>query len=137
MGEFERAVDNLPNDYHPYLAMGTYLRQKEHAPEAIEVLKTAQQVATTDEPDWRLLQELGLAHADNGQTKDSIAYLEQVIDFFNSYQEHDYPPSTALPLATLLESEGNLERAPICIERYATAATNRTTPSTIFKRDVC
>ena len=108
---FEAAVEALPNDYRPYLAMGAFLRDKGHADEALEVLQTSLELSKSTATDWRLLEELGLASYDADKPKEALRFLEQVIEFFTSRQVLDYPPSTATTLAELYEAEGRVDRA--------------------------
>lgn len=111
MGYFEAAVNTLPEDYRPYLAMGAFLREKGHAEEALAVLQTSLELSKTAGTDWRLLEELGLASELAGKPDEARSFLKQVVDFFTSHQITDYPPSTATVLAKLYESEGRLDRA--------------------------
>ncbi len=111
MAQFQAALEASEGDYRPYLAMGAYLRGKDHAAEAVEVLEAGLEVATTDEPNWRTLQELGLAYRETDQEEKAMQHLERVIQFFNSHQFFDYPVESALPLAELYEKHGRLDRA--------------------------
>ncbi|UCH29643.1 MAG: tetratricopeptide repeat protein [Myxococcales bacterium] len=111
MQRFEAAVHAVPDDYRPYLAMGAFLRDKGHAEEALEVLKNALQLSKSTAVDWRLLEELGLAHDQAGKAREAQSFLEQVIEFFTSRQVSDFPPSTATTLAKLYEAEGRIDRA--------------------------
>ncbi len=111
MQHFEHAVSSGSDDYRPYLAMGAFLRDKAHAGEALEVLRSALELSKTSSVDWRLLEELGLASEMAGKADDARRFLEQVIEFFTSRQVTDFPPSTATTLARLYEREGLLERA--------------------------
>jgi tetratricopeptide (TPR) repeat protein len=108
---FEAAVEAVPDDYRPYLAMGAFLRDKGHAGEALEVLQSSLQLSKSSAVDWRLLEELGLASKDAGKPEEARSFLEQVIEFFTSRQVTDFPPSTATALAELHEAEGRLDRA--------------------------
>ncbi|MEM8605506.1 MAG: tetratricopeptide repeat protein [Myxococcota bacterium] len=117
-GEFEEATDHfesavaaMPDDYRPYLAMGSFLRNKGHHDEALEVLQTALDLSRTAAPDWRLLEELGLAHEAAAKPDEATKFLEQVVEFFTQRQETDLPPPTATKLASLYESQGKPERA--------------------------
>lgn len=110
-GHFESAVAAMPRDYRPYLAMGSFLRAKGHYDEALEVLSTAQELSRTNATDWRLFEELGLAHEAAGKSEDAVKFLEQVIEFFTQRQETDLPPVTATTLASLYEEGGKPERA--------------------------
>lgn len=111
MKEFEAAVQTLPDDYRPYLAMGAFLRDKGHGTEALEVLRTARDLSEGHATDWRLLEELGLASDLAGRTDDAKTFLGQVIEFFTHRQVLDFPPATATTLARLYEAEGRTERA--------------------------
>jgi tetratricopeptide (TPR) repeat protein len=111
MKRFEAAVEAIPGDYRPYLAMGAFLRGKGHGDEALQVLHTALDLSKAHAVDWRLLEEAGLASYDCGKRDDARKFLEQVIEFFTNRQVMDFPPSTATTLAELYEAEGRLERA--------------------------
>lgn len=111
MQHFERAVDTGPDDYRPYLAMGAFLRDKGHATEALDVLRTSLELSKTSSVDWRLLEELGLASEMAGKPDEARSFLEQVVEFFSSRQVMDFPPTTATMLAKLYENDGSLERA--------------------------
>jgi tetratricopeptide (TPR) repeat protein len=111
MHRFEAAVKAVPDDYRPYLAMGAFLRHKGHDEEALAVLQTALELSQSNAVDWRLLEELGLAHEAAGKPKEAIKFLEQVIEFFTSRQVVDFPPDTATTLAALYEADGRAERA--------------------------
>ena len=111
MKRFEAAVHAVPDDYRPYLAMGAFLRDKDHTEEALEVLRTALTLSASSATDWRLLEELGLASEQAGKPGDAVSFLEQVIEFFTSRQVMDFPPATATSLARLYEAEGRLDRA--------------------------
>lgn len=111
MAQFQAAVEASQGDFRPYLAMGAYLRSKNHPAEAIDVLQAGLDVATTEGPNWRTLQELGLAYQETGQAEQAAHHLQQVIEFFNSRQYFDYPVESAVPLAQLYEEAGRLDRA--------------------------
>lgn len=108
---FEAAVHAVPDDYRPYLAMGAFLRDRGHAEEALEVLRTSLELSKSTATDWRLLEELGLASNLAGNTDESLKFLEQVIEFFTNRQVMDFPPSTATTLAKLYEARGRIDRA--------------------------
>lgn len=111
MKRFEAAVEAVPDDYRPYLAMGAFLRDKGHAEEALEVLQTAMTLSQSAAIDWRLLEEVGLAHEHLGQSAEARIFLERVVEFFTSRQVMDLPPATATTLARLYEAEGRAGRA--------------------------
>lgn len=111
MGYFEAAVNTVPEDYRPYLAMGAFLRDKGHADEALAVLQTSLELSKTAGTDWRLLEEIGLASQLAGKPDEARSFLKQVVEFFTSHQITDYPPATATALAKLYEEQGRLDRA--------------------------
>lgn len=119
VAELENAIEALPEDPRPYVTLGVFLRKEGHAGEAIEVLEAAQQVIGDERPEWRILQELGLAHAAAGNTARAIELLEKVVQTFVSQRLTDLPPDTATALAELHEREGNKARAA---DLYATLA---------------
>ena len=125
MSELERGVEALDEDPRAYLALGQYLRQKGHADEALEVLEAGAAVMGEARPDYRLLQELGLAQADAGKQTDAIEVLEGVIQLFIARHQTDFPPDTAERLAALHEAAGNMERAADLF-RALTHGSNRT-----------
>jgi tetratricopeptide (TPR) repeat protein len=105
------AVERMPEDPRPFLQLGVYLRQRGHAADAVEVLETALELLSEDQPSWEARQELALAKRDAGDPAAAIELLEGVIRFFVQRSMLDFPPSTALPLAELHEAHGKLERA--------------------------
>jgi tetratricopeptide (TPR) repeat protein len=111
MGYFEGAVHALPEDYRPYLAMGSFLRGKGQGVEALDVLRTSLELGKKAGTDWRLLEELGLASELAGKPDEARSFLEQVVEFFTNHQVTDFPPATATTLAKLYEADGRLDRA--------------------------
>jgi len=111
MLHFEGAVEAMPEDYRPYLAMGAFLRDKGHGDEALEVLRTSLELSKSASADWRLLEELGRAYDAGGKTEEAKSFLEQVVDFFTQRQVRDFPVPTATTLAKLYEADGRLDRA--------------------------
>lgn len=111
VAELENAIEALPEDPRPYLALGIFLRKEGHASEAIEVLDAAQTVMGESKPEWRILQELGLAHRENGDDRRALELLERVVQMFSAQRLTDLPPDTAVPLAELHEKLGNKARA--------------------------
>ena len=117
-GRFEQAVEQLqaameamPADPRPYLWMGNFLRQEGHAEQAVEVLQAGIEVTSNTHPDWHLIQEIGLAHAEAGNEPTAIQKLEQVVEILASRGNLDLPPETATRLAALHEKSGQLARA--------------------------
>ena len=111
MKRFEAAVQAIPDDYRPYLAMGAFLRDKGHTEEALEVLRTSLELSQSSAIDWRLLEELGLASEQAGKSEEAKSFLEQVVEFFTNRQVMDFPPATTTTLAKLYETEGRIDRA--------------------------
>jgi tetratricopeptide (TPR) repeat protein len=111
VAEHQAAIEALGDDPRPYLWLGRFLRAKGHPEEAAEVIESALEVMDTAQPDWRVLQELGLAQAEAGQEDEAIETLEQVLKVLTGRRHLDFPPPTALTLAKLCEKKGRLERA--------------------------
>ncbi len=111
VSHFEGAIEAMPEDYRPYLAMGAFLREKAHPEEALDVLRTSLELSQSASADWRLLEELGLAHEAVGKTEEAKSFLEQVIGFFTQRQVRDFPVPSAVTLAKLYELDGRLDRA--------------------------
>lgn len=111
MGELERAIETMPEDPRPFLALGQYLRRTGHAAEAVDVLHSALAVMGEGQPDWRVLEELGLAEKARGRSAQAVDFLEQVIDTFTSKRIFDVPRESSLALAELYEAAGRPERA--------------------------
>jgi len=117
-GDYDAAVDALEKaavdfeeDPRPKLMLGSYLRRQGYANEAIEVLDAAVAVMGDARPDVIVIQELGLAHMAAGNTNTALSLLEQVITHLSAQQRFDFPPDTAIALATLHEKAGRKERA--------------------------
>ena len=111
LAELEAAVEELPEDPRPLIAMGHYLRTRGHPKEAVQVLETALDVMGESRPEWRVLQELGLACAAAGDEERAIQLLESVLSLLVARNHYDYPPETAVALARLHEKHGKPERA--------------------------
>ncbi|MEM9195099.1 MAG: tetratricopeptide repeat protein [Myxococcota bacterium] len=110
IAELERAAEALDDDPRPLLELGRYLRQKERPDEAVEVLQIAADMGDGP-PSWVVLQELGLAHRDNGNDERARETLEAVIEMFSGRRSYDFPPAVAVPLAELHEKHEKYERA--------------------------
>lgn len=115
--EFERAIelyqgaiDDFPQDYRPYYVMGAYLRSRELPESAADLLVVAAS-KMGERADWRVLQELGLAHRDAEQDQDAVRVLEDVIALLTERNHLDFPVKTAVALAELHEEAGKLDRA--------------------------
>ena len=111
----EQAMDAFPEEPVPFLMMGQFLFGKGHHAEAAEVLLAGEDLLNPDRPDWRYLEQLGLALAEADEPERAAAYLDRVIAFFVGLRRHDreldYPPASAVKRAELFEEEGRLEKA--------------------------
>lgn len=111
IAQHQAAIEAMPDDPRTYLAMATFFRREGLAAEAIEVLEAATDALEGQERPWRITLELGLAHADLGQTQTAIDLLETVVAWFVARQHLDLPPECAVKLAQLHEQNGNPSRA--------------------------
>jgi tetratricopeptide (TPR) repeat protein len=112
LAEYEAAVEALPDDPRPYLAMAAFLRREGAAADAVEVLVSAiDALGQEGHRQWRLEIELGLAHAALGQDDPAIEALEGAISYLTQRHGLDLPPEGAVPLAELHEKRGNRARA--------------------------
>jgi tetratricopeptide (TPR) repeat protein len=111
VAQYEQALEALPDDPRPYLAMAGFFRREQLFDEAIEVIEAA--LASRDEadPDFRLWLELGLAYADAGRDDEAITQLERVIDFLTRRNQRELPGEGVLRLAMLYEKSGRPARA--------------------------
>jgi tetratricopeptide (TPR) repeat protein len=111
VAHYEQALESLPDDPRPYLALASFFRKEQLLDEAIEVLQAA--LAGRDEatPDFRLWQELGLAYADAGKDPEAIEQLERMVDFLTRRNQRDLPPEGTRRLAVLYERSGRPARA--------------------------
>jgi tetratricopeptide (TPR) repeat protein len=111
VAHYERALEALPNDPRPYLAMAAFFRREELYDEAIEVLEAALAARDEHDPDFRLWHELGLAYADAGKDEAAISQLERVVEFLTRRNQRDLPPEGTLRLAMLYEKSERPARA--------------------------
>jgi tetratricopeptide (TPR) repeat protein len=110
VAELEDAAAFFDEDPRPLLMLGRYLREKERAPEAVEVLRMAADLMGM-RPDWAILEELGVALHEAGDKANAIGVFEESIAFLTSQKITNFPTRTATMLAKLHEEAGNLERA--------------------------
>lgn len=126
IAELEAAMDAFPDDPRPFFHMGRYLRSIGSPGEAVEVLEAALPLLGEERPDWRYLEEVGLAHADAGNAESAAAYFDRVIAFHVSLRRHDrpleLPVATAVTRAKLYEDEGRLEKAADLYRSLATGS---------------
>jgi len=111
VAHYERALEALPDDPRPYLAMAGFFRREQLYDEAIEVLEAALSSRDEGDPDFRLWLELGLAFADAGRDELAIQQLERVIDYLTRRNQRDLPPEGTLRLAALYEKSERPARA--------------------------
>ncbi len=109
--QYEAALEAMPNDPRPYLALSMFLRKQGTPEEAIEVVQAGLDALDESQSPWRLWQELGLAHADAGQDERAVSWLERVIDFLVGRQHVEPAPEGAVRLAQLYEQQGKPARA--------------------------
>lgn len=111
LAEYEAALDAMPEDPRPYLAMAMFLRKQGLAEDALEVLESALAVVGDATPEWRVLHEIGLAHADLGHDAQAVEALESLVAHLVARQHLDLPPEGTLRLAALYEARGDKARA--------------------------
>lgn len=111
IAELEAAMEAIPDDPRPFFIMGRYLRSKGHAEEAAGVLEAALPLLDEDRPDWRFLEELGLAKLQAEQDAEAAMYLDRVIAMFVQLRRLDFPPATAVARAQIYEKADQLEKA--------------------------
>jgi tetratricopeptide (TPR) repeat protein len=110
IAELEDAAAFFDEDPRPLLALGRYLREKERASEAVEVLQMAADLMGM-RPDWAILEELGLALTDDDKKDEAIEVFESSVSFLTSQNIPGLPIRTTTTLARLHEETGNVERA--------------------------
>jgi len=111
MEQYEAAIAADDENAATYLALGHYLRVRGQPAEAIEVLDAGLPFIGEVRPDWRVIQELALAHQELGHDDQAVDLLEEVIQIHVARSARDFPPETAVPLARLHEKAGRVERA--------------------------
>lgn len=111
IAQHQAALEALPDDPRPYLALARYLRKAEMPDEALEVLESALSALDTDKPVLAIVIEQGLAQADRGQDAAAIERLEKAVSMITAQQQRDLPPELATKLAELHERGGNKGRA--------------------------
>lgn len=107
---FQRAVEDFPDDYRPYFALGQQLRISGAPAEALEVLELSIDRAGAS-PEWSLLEEIGLTLAEVGDTGRATAQLEAVLKRFVDRGDPSVPARTSWKLAALYEEQGRMDRA--------------------------
>lgn len=111
IAELEAAMEAIPDDPRPFFLMGRYLRGKNYAEEAAEVLEAGVQLLDEDRPDTRYLEELGLAKLEAGAEDEAAMHLDRVIAEYVRLRRLDFPPQTAVARARIYENAGQLEKA--------------------------
>ena len=122
----ESALEALPEDPRPYIAMANYFRREKLADEAVEVLEAGLEALHGKPPDIRLWQELGLALADAGRDDAATEWLERMVAWFSNQKQTDLPPEGAVRLAQLYERSGHPARA---LDLYALLARGSDRPN--------
>jgi tetratricopeptide (TPR) repeat protein len=103
VAHYEAALNALPDDPRPYLAMAGFFRRESLHDEAIEVLEAGLEALEGHGTDVRLWHELGLTHADAGHDVEATRWLERMVEHFASRHQTDLPPEGTLSLARLYE----------------------------------
>lgn len=115
IAELEAAMDAFPDDTRPFYLMGRYLSRKGHAESAVEVLEAGVEMLDEDRPDWRYLEELGIACVEAEEEEKAAMYLDRVIGLFVAIRrldaEPELPSRTGVARAKLHEEAGELEKA--------------------------
>ncbi|MGE0786864.1 MAG: tetratricopeptide repeat protein [Sandaracinaceae bacterium] len=115
IAELSQAMESFEDQPGPYLFMGQYLLSKGHAAEAVDVLEAGMNLLDEERPDWRYLEQTGLAYVAADDPENAAAVFDRVIAFFVSLRGPDrpleYPPATAVARAKIYEDEGRLDRA--------------------------
>jgi tetratricopeptide (TPR) repeat protein len=111
VAHYESALTSLPEDPRPYLAMANFFRREKLFDEAIEVIEAGIEALEGKPPDFRLWQELGLAHSDAGHDAEAKQWLERVVAHLAGHGQTDLPPEGTRRLAALYESSGAPGRA--------------------------
>lgn len=115
IAELSAVMEVFPEEPGPFLLMGQFLFEKGHTEEAVEVLEAGVDLLDPDRPDWRYLEQLGVAHAELGNAAQAAFNLDRVIEFFVGLRRHDrpldYPPLTAMTRARLHEEADDLDKA--------------------------
>lgn len=116
IGELSAAMEAFPDDPRPFLLLGRYLHSKGYLEQAADVLESGLSKIGDERPDWRYLEELGLAKAELGEDEEAAAYFDRVIQLFVQSRRPDapsveLPPATAVARAKLHEKAGELEKA--------------------------
>lgn len=111
IAQHQAALEALPDDPRPYLALARYLRKAEMPEEALEVLESALTALDSDKPMLAIVIEQGLAQAERGEDAAAIERLEKAVSMLTAQQHRDLPPELATTLAALYERGGNKGRA--------------------------
>lgn len=111
IAQHEAALEALPDDPRPYLALARYLRRLELPKEALDVLGSALEALDADKPVLAIVIEQGLAHAEAGDDDAALEKLEKAVSMLTALRQTDFPPELAQKLAELHERRGNKARA--------------------------
>jgi len=119
IAQYQQALEALPDDPRPYLALARFLRRVDLPEEALEILTSALDALDSDKPVLAIVIEQGLAHAQLGADAAAIEKLEKAVSMLTAMQHRDLPPELATKLAELHERGGNKGRA---LDLYALLA---------------
>lgn len=119
IAQHQAALEAMPDDPRPYLALARFLRRVELPEEALEVLSSALDALDTERPVLAIVIEQGLAHAENSNDAAAVERLEKAVSMLTAQQHTDLPPELATKLAELSERGGNKGRA---LDMYALLA---------------
>ncbi len=120
------AYKAAPDNHASLLNLGLFLREQKEYKRSKTTLKNALDIMGSLHPDMRVPRELGLTCLAMGDKKEAKDYLASCIEYWNSTGEHDkYDPEVALPLASLYEEEGELEKACNLFRHLCTGYDNR------------
>ncbi|MDH5676247.1 MAG: tetratricopeptide repeat protein [Myxococcales bacterium] len=109
VARLQQALEAMPEDPRPYLAMGRFFRGEGLPTEALEVLASAE--AVLQQSHYLITLERGLAHADLEQDRKAAELLESVVEELSARGQLDLPPEGTRRLAELHEKAGNRARA--------------------------
>lgn len=119
IAQHQAALEALPDDPRPYLALARFLRRVELPEEALEVLGSALEALDSERPVLAIVIEQGLAYADMKDDAAAVEHLEKAVSMLTAQQRLDLPPELAVTLAELSERRGNKGRA---LDMYALLA---------------
>ena len=121
--ELRALVELLPDKPGPYVVLGSFLRSRGRAEEALGVLEDGQRFMGEIRPDMRVPREIGLTLAVLDRVDEAIESLRAVVTYQAAQGDFNFDPVAAVPLAELYEKAGEPERAAD-IYRHLAAGTH-------------